>query len=212
MSALCEQMVAEQLKARDIRDARVLDAMRQVPRHAFVPAEHQEAAYADRPVPIGEAQTISQPYIVALMTELAAIQPGNKVLEVGTGSGYQEAVLASLTDQVYSIEILEPLAARARETLKNLGYGVHLRTGDGFAGWPESAPFDAILVSAAAPYPPQPLLDQLAVGGRLVLPVGFAPKQELVIFTRNNQGHSRASILPVAFVPMTGQVREPGRQ
>ena len=202
-----ERMVAEQLKARGIQDPRVLDAMRSVPRHAFVPAEHQASAYADYPLPIGENQTVSQPYIVALMLELAAIHLGDRVLEVGTGSGYQTAVLRCLTDQLNSIEILEPLAKQAREMLDKLGYQAQLRVGDGFAGWPQAGPFDAILVTAAAPYPPQPLLDQLKVGARLVIPIGSSD-QELVVFTRNDQGYSRSSVIPVSFVPMTGKVRE----
>ena len=201
-----ERMVVEQLEARDIQDPRVLDAMRSVPRHAFVPAEHQELAYADQPIPIGENQTVSQPYIVALMSELAAIRPGDRVLEVGTGSGYQTAILSCLTDQLSSIEIVEPLARRAKETLEKLGYRARLRVGDGFAGWPQAGPFDAILVTAAAPYPPQPLLDQLKIGARLVIPLGSAD-QELMVFTRNEHGYSREAVIPVSFVPMTGQVR-----
>lgn len=202
-----QRMVEEQLRGRDIRDKRVLEAMARVPRHDFVPAEFQAQAYADQPVPIGHDQTISQPYIVALMTELAAVQPTDRVLEVGTGSGYQAAVLSCLTDEVYSIEIVEPLAAQAAQTLSRLGYSVQVRAGDGFQGWPDAAPFDAVIVTAAAPYPPQPLLDQLALGGRLVIPLGNAD-QELVVFTRNDQGFSRASVIPVRFVPMTGRIRQ----
>jgi protein-L-isoaspartate(D-aspartate) O-methyltransferase len=210
MSDQRKRMVEEQLRARGIRDPRVLEAMGRVPRHDFVPVEFQAQAYADQPVPIGHDQTISQPYIVAIMSELAAIQPSDRVLEVGTGSGYQAAILACLTDHVYSIEILEPLATQAAQTLGRLGYSVQVRAGDGFQGWPEAAPFNAIIVTAAAPYPPQPLLDQLAKGGRLVIPLGSAD-QELVVFTRNDQGFSRASVIPVRFVPMTGQVRESER-
>ncbi len=164
-----QRMVDEQLLARDIVDEPVLSAMRKVPRHCFVPAEHRSLAYADHPVPLAEGSTVSQPYIVALMTQLAAIEPGDRVLEVGTGSGYQAAVLAELGAEVYTIEVSEELATRAARTLTELAYtGVHVRHGDGYHGWPEHAPFAAILVTAAAPTLPRPLTDQLAVGGRLV--------------------------------------------
>lgn len=202
-------MVAEQLEARGIRDTRVLAAMRAVPRHAFVPGEERARAYADRPLPIGYGQTISQPYIVAFMTEAADLSPDERVLEVGTGSGYQAAVLAEVAAEVYTIEIVEPLATQAAQTLAELGYTtVHVRSGDGYRGWPEAAPFDAVLVAAAAPRVPQPLLDQLALGGRLVIPVGDSV-QELEIYTRTADGFSVRRTLAVMFVPMTGEVREP---
>jgi protein-L-isoaspartate(D-aspartate) O-methyltransferase len=199
-------MVETQLAARGIRDAAVLAAMRRVPRHEFVPSRWRAEAYADHPVPIGEAQTISQPYIVALMTELATVRPGARVLEVGTGSGYQAAVLAELGADVYSIEIVEPLARRARGTLDRLGYArVHTRHGDGYRGWPEAAPFAAIVVTAAPPAVPPALLAQLAPGGRLVVPVG-TNDQELQVHERTADGIRVERVTPVQFVPMTGGV------
>jgi protein-L-isoaspartate(D-aspartate) O-methyltransferase len=197
-------MVAEQIEARGVRDPRVLDAMRAVPRAEFLPAELRGAAYEDRPLPIGHGQTISQPYVVAAMTELARVAPDARVLEIGTGCGYQTAVLAELAASVHSIEIVEPLGRAAADTLARLGYrNVALRIGDGYAGWPEAAPFDAILVTAAPTHVPRPLLEQLAVGGRLVIPVG-ATYQELLVITRTETGYSEASAFPVRFVPMTG--------
>jgi protein-L-isoaspartate(D-aspartate) O-methyltransferase len=179
--------------------------MRRVPRHEFVPPPWRADAYADRPLPIGEGQTISQPYIVALMTELAGVRPGARVLEVGTGSGYQAAILAALGAEVYTIEIVEPLAARAADTLARLGYGaIHARSGDGYRGWPDAAPFAAIIVTAAPAAVPQPLLDQLATGGHLVIPVGTA-EQELRVYEKTPEGVLRMrSVAPVRFVPMTG--------
>ncbi len=202
-------MVRKQIEARGVRDARVLDAMRSVPRHRFVPESQRGYAYDDRPLPIGEGQTISQPYIVALMTELAGVKPGDTVLEVGTGSGYQAAVLAQMGVKVYSIEIVEPLARRAKAVLDELGYGkrVELRRGDGYAGWPEHAPFDAILVTAAPPKIPEPLKQQLVVGGRLVIPVG-KHFQSLLRITRTKDGFREESVIPVRFVPMTGKAQE----
>lgn len=200
-------MVSEQIEARGVRDPAVLRAMRKVPRHRFVPASQSASAYADRPLPIGHQQTISQPYIVAFMSELANVKAGDTVLEVGTGSGYQAAVLAEMGVQVYSIEIVEPLAKRARETLQALGYRVTVRHGDGYAGWPEHAPFDAILVTAAPPKIPPPLREQLKVGGRLVIPVGKY-FQSLVRVTRTKDGYRREEVLPVRFVPMTGEVQK----
>lgn len=203
-------MVDETIAARGIRDPHVLDAMRTVPREEFVPAARRAHAYADRPLPIGEGQTISQPYIVALMTELAAIAPGAKVLEVGTGSGYQAAVLAACGATVYSIEIVDALAERAKRDLARLGYAkVHVRSGDGYQGWPEHAPFDAILVTAAAPHVPPALLEQLRVGGRLVIPVGeTGAEQSLQVHTRTENGATGHDVVPVRFVPMTGTIRE----
>jgi protein-L-isoaspartate(D-aspartate) O-methyltransferase len=201
-------MVRDQIAARGVRDERVLAALRAVPRHDFVPDALDEAAYEDRPLPIGDGQTISQPYIVGIMTELARVGPTSKVLEIGTGSGYQAAVLAEVAGEVYSIEIVEPLARRAAETLRALGYQrVHLRIGDGYAGWPEDAPFDAIVVTAAPPRVPQPLVEQLKVGGRLVIPVGDR-WQELVVITRTADGVTEERHFPVAFVPMTGEAQK----
>jgi protein-L-isoaspartate(D-aspartate) O-methyltransferase len=205
-----QRMVEEQIEARGIRDPRVLDALRSVPRQEFVPEARRAEAYADRPLPIGEGQTISQPYIVALMTELAAVGPASKVLEVGTGSGYQAAVLAACGAQVYSIEIVDALAKRAKQDLARLGYAqVHVRSGDGYAGWPEHAPFDAILVTAAAPRVPPALLEQLRVGGRLVIPVGETGREQVLqVHTRTAAGADVRDVVPVRFVPMTGTVRE----
>ena len=204
------RMVDEQIEAREIVDPRVLAAMRQVPRHEFVPAAERAHAYDDRPLPIGEGQTISQPYIVALMTQLAAAGPGAKVLEVGTGSGYQAAVLAACGAEVYSIEIVDALAKRAQHDLARLGFAkVHVRSGDGYRGWPEVAPFDAILVTAAAPRVPPALLEQLRVGGRLVIPVGeTGHEQSLQVHVRTETGVEVHDVVPVRFVPMTGTVRE----
>ncbi len=203
--ALRERMVREQLASRDVKDARVLAAMRRVPRHEFVPAALRAQAYADGPLPIGHEQTISQPYIVALMTQLAALGPASRVLEVGTGSGYQAAILAEVARDVYTIEIVEPLARSAEATLRRLGYErVHVRAGDGYRGWPEAAPFDAILVTAAPERVPAPLLEQLAVGGRLVIPVGRID-QELEVHRRTATGFEVERVAPVRFVPMTGE-------
>ncbi len=203
------QMVSRQIEARDVRDPRVLRAMRNVPRHLFVPESQRRHAYEDRPLPIGHRQTISQPYIVALMTELAAVKPEDRVLEIGTGSGYQAAVLAEMGVRVFSIEIVEPLAKRAKRTLDALGYGkrVEVRHGDGYAGWPAHAPFDAVVVTAAPPKIPEPLKQQLKVGGRLVIPVGDY-FQKLVVVTRTEKGFRKRSVAPVRFVPMTGKAQE----
>lgn len=204
---LRNHMVDFQIKARGVSDERVLAAMRAVPRHEFVPPEQRDNAYADHPLPIGYGQTISQPYIVALMSELLRLKPGDRVLEIGTGSGYQAAILAELTDQVYSIEIIPELAERASETLKRLGYDyVHTKQGDGYNGWEEYAPFDAIIVTCAPDHVPPPLVGQLADGGRLVIPVGppggyqtlwQIEKRGDQIITNNYGG--------VIFVPMTRQ-------
>jgi protein-L-isoaspartate(D-aspartate) O-methyltransferase len=203
------EMVRTQLEGRDIRDPRVLEAMRTVPRHAFVPESSVDLAYTDRPLPIGYGVTISQPYIVALMIELAAIDPGDRVLDIGTGSGYQAAVLASMGAEVRGIEIIEPLAEEAAARLQTLGFDAQIKAGDGYRGWPEHAPFDAIIVAAAAPRIPEPLRKQLAVGGRLVIPVGEQRSvQELVVITRTRSGYEQRKVLPVAFVPMTGEIRD----
>jgi protein-L-isoaspartate(D-aspartate) O-methyltransferase len=199
-------MVATQIAARGVRDERVLQAMRGVPRHLFVPGDARAQAYDDQPVPIGEGQTISQPYIVGLMSELLQVSPGDRVLEVGTGSGYQAAVLAAMGCEVYSIEIRATLAAAAQERLLALGYKkVHVRAGDGYGGWSEVAPFAGIIVTAAPERVPEPLLEQLKVGGHLVIPVG-AFYQQLKVFTRSAQGIDERDVIPVRFVPMTGQV------
>ncbi len=198
------EMVAAEIERRGVEDKQVLQAMRAVPRHLFVPRDLQQMAYMDAPLPIGEGQTISQPYIVALMTEMAEIAPGEKVLEIGTGSGYQAAVLAELTDKVFTIEILPKLAVQAEHRLQALGYAqVHLRTGDGALGWPEEAPFDAILVTAAPEQIPQPLLDQLAEGGVLVAPTGQIGTQQLRRIRRKNGKITEdEEAIPVSFVPM----------
>ncbi len=185
----------------------VLDALRTVPRHAFVALPLRPLAYQNRPLPIGHGQTISQPYIVAIMTDLLDPQPGDRVLELGTGSGYQAAVLAEIVEHVYTIEIVEPLAGSARERLAELGYAnVSVRHGDGYFGWPEHAPFDAIVVTAAASHVPPPLLAQLKPGGRMIIPVGsYFLTQQLVLVTRQDDGTVvTRQLLPVAFVPLTG--------
>jgi protein-L-isoaspartate(D-aspartate) O-methyltransferase len=202
-----DRMVNAQILGGGITDARVLAAMRRVPRHRFLPDEESEDAYGDFPLPIGHGQTISQPFIVAYMTEALKLKPGEKVLEIGTGSGYQAAVLAELGMQVFSIEIVEPLARFAKEKLQQTGYDqVRVRAGDGYQGWPEESPFDAIILTAAPEHVPQPLLDQLAVGGRMILPVGRY-SQDLVVIRRTEDGYQRRTLLPVRFVPMTGQAQ-----
>ena len=203
-----EDMVERQLVSRGIRDERVLAAMRKVPRHRFAPNLDPARAYTDRPHAIGDGQTISQPYIVALMSELAELEPPCKVLEVGTGSGYQAAVLAEMGCSVFTIEIIESLANQARALLASEGYEdrVQCRFGDGYRGWSAQAPFDAVIVTAAAPRIPQPLLDQLRVGGRLVIPVGDH-WQVLEVHRRTKDGFERERVSDVRFVPMTGEVR-----
>jgi protein-L-isoaspartate(D-aspartate) O-methyltransferase len=198
-------MVEEQIRGRDVKDPRVLDAMRSVPRHRFVPDHLDALAYDDRPLPIGHDQTISQPYIVAYMTELLKVSPGDRVLEIGTGSGYQAAVLAKLAKEVYTIEIVPELARAAADTLKALGYtNVHVREGDGYVGWPEEAPFARIMVTAAPERIPQPLIDQLAPGGVLVIPVGERnDTQWMTIVEKTATGVVQRKTIPVAFVPFT---------
>ncbi len=204
-------MVADQLAARDIEDRRVLDAMRRVPRHRFVLDEYAASAYDDAPLPISSHQTISQPYIVAAMTQLARLTETSRVLEVGTGSGYQTAVLALIAAEVYSIEIHAELSAAAAQVLRSIGVlddRIHLRVGDGWAGWPDAAPFDAILVTAAPPTVPPALAAQLTIGGRMVIPVGVL-HQELLVITRESADHFRErTIFPVRFVPMTGTAQQ----
>jgi protein-L-isoaspartate(D-aspartate) O-methyltransferase len=200
-----KKMVETQIRARGIKDEAVLNAMLKVDRHKFVPEDIDHLAYADRPLPIGEGQTISQPYIVALMTELLELKREDRVLEVGTGSGYQAAILAELADHVYTIEIVESLARSAERNLRELGYtNIDVKTGDGYVGWEEFAPFDAIIVTCATSHIPQPLLDQLKEGGRLVIPVGDY-YQELKKITRVKGQIKTEDIIPVVFVPMTGE-------
>jgi protein-L-isoaspartate(D-aspartate) O-methyltransferase len=193
-----------------VRDPDVLRAMRRVPRHLFVPEEYRSKAYRNSPLVIGYNQTISQPYIVAHMTELLDLKPEQKVLEIGTGSGYQAAVLAELCNHVYTIEIVPPLGRNAETLLEELGYDVHVRIGDGYGGWPEAAPFDRIIVTCAPDDIPQPLIDQLASGGRIVIPVGKQTQaQYMVMLKKDQKGHiSRKRYYPVRFVPMTGKAME----
>ena len=202
-----QRMVAEQLlrHGRDISNTQVLAVMGSVPRHEFVPERLRADAYADGPLPIGHGQTISQPYVVAFMTEQLEPKPTDRVLEIGTGSGYQAAVLAKLVADVYTIEIIEELAQRATADLKRLGYAnVHVHTGDGYQGWPEAAPFDAIIVACAPEHVPQPLVDQLKEGGRIIIPVGPAGNQELVRLRKRGGKLEQQAVLRVSFVPMTG--------
>lgn len=196
-------MVEQQLKARDIKDERVLAAMGKVPREAFVPPESRAVGYEDGPLPIGYDQTISQPYIVAFMTEQLRLKPSDRVLEIGTGSGYQAAILAELVSEIYSVEIVEPLARAAEATLQRLGYtNVHVKVSDGYKGWPEAAPFDAIIVTCAPDKVPQPLIDQLNDGGRMVIPVGERFAQQLYLLEKKNGELKESATLPVRFVPM----------
>ncbi len=202
-------MVVDQLRSRDIRDPRVLDAMKRVPRHQFVPEADRDLAYEDHPLPIGHGQTISQPYIVALMTQLVQTRPDARALDVGTGSGYQAAVLAELVETVHSIEIVCPLADQARDRLNSLGYdNIEIRCGDGYRGWPDQAPFDVIIVAAAPKHIPEPLIEQIAPGGRLVIPVG-SWSQNLIVVEKHSDGsiHQR-KVAPVRFVPMTGEAQQ----
>jgi len=203
------RMVDSQIAARGVRNPRVLAAMREVPRHLFVDEAQRSHAYDDGPLPIGGKQTISQPYIVALMSELLDLTPNEKVLEIGTGSGYQSAVLARLAGHVYSIEIIPELARQSADRLKKLGFSnITVREGDGYRGWPEEAPFDGIIVTAAPERIPQPLLDQLAPNGRMVIPVGGF-FQELKVFKKDANGRiTEQDIIPVRFVPMTGEIEK----
>jgi len=211
---LRDDMVTSQIAARGVRDKAVLAALRAVPRHLFVPIDMQAEAYADHPLPIGEGQTISQPYIVGLMTELLQVKAGDRVLEIGTGSGYQAAVLAAMGCEVFTIEIRGALAREAEKRLASLGYKkIHVRAGDGYAGWPEAAPFAGIVVTAAPERVPDPLLEQLAVGGQLVIPVGSFYQQLKVITHKAENDFPERDVIPVRFVPMTGRVeRRPYRR
>ncbi len=204
-----QRMVETQLRARDITAPAVLSALGRVPRHLFVPERVRAMAYDDHPLPIGSDQTISQPYIVAYMTQLLDLPPAARVLEIGTGSGYQSAVLSEVAAEVYSIEIVPELAERAAATLAELGYAnVRAKAGDGYVGWPEHAPFDGIMVTAAPDHVPQPLVEQLAVGARLVLPVG-RDFQVMTVLTKTEDGVTEERTIPVRFVPMTGRARVP---
>lgn len=205
------RMVERQIAQRGITDPGVLEAMRKVKRHLFVPKRIRGLSYEDTPLPIGYDQTISQPYIVAYMTEVAAVQPGDKVLEIGTGSGYQAAVLAELAGQVYTIEVIKPLADSARMKLKDMGFSnVRVKWGDGYKGWPQEAPFDVIVVTAAPDEVPQVLVDQLKVGGRMVVPVGTF-FQEIYLVTRTESGIEKKALLPVRFVPMVHPQKDKGK-
>ncbi|MGQ9800944.1 MAG: protein-L-isoaspartate(D-aspartate) O-methyltransferase [Candidatus Saccharicenans sp.] len=197
-----KDMVEYQIRRRGVRDKKVLRAMLKVPRHLFVPEQMKELAYGDEPLPIGEGQTISQPYIVAYMTEVLKLRGREKVLEIGTGSGYQTAILAEIAREVYTVELIPELSRRAQEVLQKLGYhNIQFRVGDGTRGWPEQAPFEAILVTAAPPAVPPALLEQLKTGGRMVIPVG-TDFQELVLITRTEQGWEEQRLIGVRFVPL----------
>ncbi len=202
--ALRHKMVEQQIVARGIKDKGVIEAMKRVPRHLFVPEKYRRFAYHDGPLPIGEGQTISQPYIVAFMTEALSLQPHHKVLEIGTGSGYQAAVLAEIVDKVYTIEIIPSLARRAEALLRGMGYeNIFVLTGDGYKGWPQHAPFDAIIVTCAPEEIPKPLIEQLREGGRMVIPVGPQDTvQKLILATKQNGKLRLQTLLPVRFVPM----------
>ncbi len=203
-------MVELQIRDRGVHQPEVLRAMEAVPRHLFVPEEYRDQSYGDAPQPIGWGQTISQPYIVALMTELLELDRGDKVLEIGTGSGYHAAVLSRVAGEVYTIEIIDQLGKQAKSTLQQLGYqNVHVRVGDGYQGWPGEQPFDAIILTAAPPKIPQPLIDQLKVGGRMVVPVGSFV-QDLMLLTKTAHGVEKRTVAPVRFVPMTGEVQRKG--
>jgi protein-L-isoaspartate(D-aspartate) O-methyltransferase len=203
--AMREKMVETQIRARGVKNSRVLSALLKVERHRFVPEEYWNSAYSDQPLPIGEGQTISQPYIVALMTELLELKGNEKVLEIGTGSGYQAAILAELAKEVYTIEIIESLASKANNRLLELGYqNVKVKSGDGYLGWPEAAPFDAIIVTAAPDHIPKPLMDQLKEGGRMVVPVGTYTQELRKIVKRPGKVET-IDVVPVIFVPMTGE-------
>lgn len=207
---LRERMVRQQIETRGVKDPAVLTAMRTVPRHRFVPADYREASYQDSPLPIGESQTISQPYIVALMSELLEVSPGDKVLEIGTGSGYQAAVLAAMGVEVYTIEIRQGLCERAEVILTELGYdNAHVRCGDGYGGWPDQAPFAGVIVTAAPDRIPEPLIEQLAVGARMVIPLGDF-YQQLMVIKKTDDGVEERSVIPVRFVPMTGEIERQG--
>lgn len=209
LAAQREAMVEQQIAGRGISDPATLEAMRAVPRHEFLPLRLRSEAYMDYPLPIGHGQTISQPFIVAFMTEAIRPQPGEKILEIGAGSGYQAAILAHMGADVYTIEIVEPLAKMARLTLERLGYkNARVKYGDGFHGWPEHAPFDAIIVTCAPDKIPPALVEQLRDGGRMIIPVGGGMNQELVLLRKEGNKIEKQSVLPVRFVPMTGEAQD----
>jgi protein-L-isoaspartate(D-aspartate) O-methyltransferase len=202
------EMVETQIVSRGIRDPKLIRAMLKIPRHKFVSENLRDIAYGDNPLPIGIEQTISQPYIVALMTELLKLNSGQKVLEVGTGSGYQAAIIAEMGCEVYTIEIMGSLSEKAQEVLKSLGYkNIHYKIGDGYRGWPQFAPFDAIIVTAAPDHMPQPLIEQLKADGRMVIPVGVQ-YQELLLIKKTDKGTDTKTVTPVRFVPMTGEAQK----
>lgn len=211
LAAARKRMVEHQLAGlgRGITNTHVLAVMGRVPRHEFVPAKWRDEAYEDRPLPIGHGQTISQPFIVAFMTERLEPKPSDRILEIGTGSGYQAAVLSEMVREVFTIEIVEPLAKQAALDLKRLGYtNVVVRAGDGYQGWREAAPFDAVIVTCSPDHVPQPLIDQLKPGGRMIIPVGPAGDQELIVLLKQGDKVERRAVLPVRFVPMTGKVND----
>jgi protein-L-isoaspartate(D-aspartate) O-methyltransferase len=204
-----ERMVRQQVALRGVTDTRLLAAMRKVPRDQFIPEAVRNLAYTDQPLPIGHDQTISQPFIVAFMTEKLQLRPTDRVLEFGTGSGYQAAILAELAREVYTIEIVAPLGERAQGTLQRLGYkNVHVKIGDGYQGWPEEAPFDAVIVTCAPEHVPRPLIDQTREGGRVIIPVGAAGSQLLYLLEKKAGRLQQRAVLPVRFVPMTGSAQE----
>ena len=205
-----ERMVRQQVAMRGVTDERVLAAMRKVPREQFVPEAIRDRSYSDGPLPIGYEQTISQPFVVALMTEKLQLKPADRVLEIGTGSGYQAAILGELAAEVYTIEIVEPLGKSAEATLRRLGYkNVHVKIGDGYKGWPEHAPYDAVIVTCAPDHVPLPLVEQTREGGRIIIPVGPAGAQNLYLLEKKDGRLKQRSVLPVRFVPMTGEAGRP---
>jgi protein-L-isoaspartate(D-aspartate) O-methyltransferase len=205
-----ERMVKQQVEMRGVTEERLLTAMRKVPREQFVPEPMRGLSYSDGPLPIGYNQTISQPFVVAFMTEKLRLRPTDRVLEIGTGSGYQAAILAELAAEVYTIEIVEPLGKRAAQTLQRLGYkNVQVKIGDGYQGWPEHAPFDAVIVTCAPDHVPQPLVEQTKEGGRIIIPVGPAGDQTLYLLEKKNGQLEQRAVLPVLFVPMTGEASRP---
>lgn len=209
LSSLRQAMVEQQIEARGVTDPATLDSMRTVPRHDFLPLRLREEAYRDYPLPIGYGQTISQPYIVAFMTEAIAPKRGEKILEIGAGSGYQAAVLAQMGAEVFTVEIVEPLADMAKQNLERLGYtNAHVLRGDGYRGWPEHAPFDAIIVTCAPDKIPSDLVTQMKDGGRMIIPVGGGIGQELILLRKRGDEIKKESVLPVRFVPMTGEAEK----
>jgi len=204
------EMVEKQIIARGVKNEKVIEAMKKVPRHLFVPEEYRHLAYTDGPLPIGYDQTISQPYIVAYMTEVLDLKENEKVLEIGTGSGYQAAILAEICKEVYTIEIIEDLANSAKKTLKELGYNnIYIKIGDGYKGWPEKAPFDAIIVTCSPTNIPKPLIEQLAENGRMIIPVGEWYNQQLVLLRKKNGKMIKENLIPVRFVPMVNERKKP---